>query len=163
MSSAPARPWLGLAGWLGVTFVAAAIGSVASMDAGEFYAQLDRPAWAPPSSLFGPVWSALYALMGLAAWLVWRTRGWEGARPALTLYLVQLVLNALWSWLFFRWRIGAAAFGEVLLLLLFIVLTIVAFARVHRTAAAMLLPYLAWVSYASALTWSVWRANPSLL
>lgn len=86
---------LGLAGWLGVTFVAAAAGSVASVRAGEFYAQLARPAWAPPSFLFGPVWTTLFVLMGVAAWLVWRERGFAGARGALVLYLVHLVFNAL--------------------------------------------------------------------
>jgi translocator protein len=154
---------LGLAAWLGVSFVAAAIGGFASINAASFYQQLSRPEWAPPSYLFGPVWSALYLCMGIAAWLVWRERGWSGARAALSLFLVQLAANALWSWLFFAWRRGAAAFVEVLVLWILIVCTIVAFGRVRRLAAALLVPYLLWVTFASALTYAVWQRNPHLL
>ena len=102
---------LGLAGWLLVAFAAAAVGAVASADAGVFYESLARPPWAPPASLFAPVWTVLYLLMGIAAWLVWRARGFAAARTALTLFLLQLACNALWTWLFFAWRQGAAAFG----------------------------------------------------
>lgn len=100
---------IGLVGWLALTFVAAGIGSIASMDAQAFYAQLVKPAWAPPASLFGPVWSVLYLLMGVAAWLVWRERPSQSVDGALGLYLMQLAANALWSWLFFAWhKIGRA-------------------------------------------------------
>lgn len=153
--------WLGLLGWLAVAFVAAGIGAVASIDAPSFYAQLAKPAWAPPAGVFGPVWTTLYTLMGIAAWLVWRSGG--DRRTALALFVVQLAANALWSWLFFGWHLGAAAAIEVLVLLGLIVATIVAFWRVHRGAALLLVPYLLWVAFASALTWSVWRANPDLL
>ena len=154
---------MGLAGWLAAAFVAAGIGAVASIDAASFYAQLSRPAWAPPASVFGPVWTALYLLMGIAAWLVWRERGAAQRSPALMLFVVQLGANALWSWLFFAWRNGAFAFAEVLLLLVLIVATVVAFWRIRRLAAVLLLPYLAWVGFASALTWAVWQRNPNLL
>jgi benzodiazapine receptor len=154
---------LGLVGWLGVVFVAAAIGAVASVDAGSFYAQLVRPSWAPPASAFGPVWSTLYLLMGIAAWLVWRERGARGLHAALALFMVQLAANTLWSWLFFAWRRGGIAFMEVLVLLGLIVATTIAFWRVRRLAAVLMLPYLAWVCLASALTWSVWQNNPRLL
>ena len=107
---------VGLAGWLVVSFIAAAIGGAASIQAGPFYAQLVRPDWAPPGSIFGPVWTALYALMGIAAWLVWRVDGFRAARFALILFLAQLTLNALWSWLFFGWHRGALAFADILLL-----------------------------------------------
>jgi benzodiazapine receptor len=113
--------------------------------------------------VFGPVWTVLYALMGVASWLVWRERGAIARKPALMIYIVQLVANALWSWLFFYWKTGALAFAEVLLLLALIVATVVLFWRVRRLAAVLLLPYLAWVAFASALTWSVWRANPGML
>lgn len=158
-----ARQILGLAGWLGISFVAAAIGGLASVNAASFYQQLSRPAWSPPSSMFGPVWSVLYLMMGIAAWLVWRAHGWRHSRSALTLFLVQLAANALWSWLFFAWRRGAAAFAEVLLLWILIACTIVAFARLRRVAAYLLVPYLLWVTLASALTYAVWRRNPQLL
>ena len=154
---------VGLVGWLAVVFVAAAIGAVASVDASGFYAQLVRPVWAPPASAFGPVWSVLYLLMGIAAWLVWRERGANHLGAALTLFVVQLSANALWSWLFFVWRNGALAFAEVLVLLALIAATIAVFWRIRRLAAVLMLPYLAWVCLASALTWSVWQRNPNVL
>jgi tryptophan-rich sensory protein len=157
------RQIAGLVAWLFVTFVAAALGAAASVHAGTFYAQLLRPAWAPPGWLFGPVWSALYLAMGIAAWLVWRAAGFHAARAALTLYLVQLALNALWSWLFFGWHLGAAAFADVLLLWAAIVATLVAFRRVRPLAAWLLAPYLLWVSFASALNFAVWQLNPGSL
>ncbi|MGZ8155029.1 MAG: TspO/MBR family protein [Burkholderiales bacterium] len=152
----------GLAGWLAVAFAAAGVGAVASAQAATFYAQLIRPSWAPPASLFGPVWSVLYALMGVAAWLVWR-EGRKGRGLPLTLFLVQLAVNALWSWLFFAWRLGALAFADVLILLALIAATLVTFWRIRPLAGALLLPYLAWVAFASALTWSIWQSNPGVL
>jgi benzodiazapine receptor len=154
---------LGLLGWALLTFAAAAVGAVASVEAGAFYAQLVRPAWAPPAWVFGPVWSALYALMAISAWLVWRRRGFAAARTALALFVAQLVANALWSWLFFAWHRGALAFAEVLVLWCLIVATIVSFQRVSSLAAACLYPYLAWSTFASALTFAIWRLNPQLL
>ena len=94
------RQALGLAAWLGLAFLTAALGALASLDAAAFYAQLVRPGWAPPAGLFGPVWTALFLAMGVAAWQVWRVGG-PAARPALALFAAQLVANALWSWLFF--------------------------------------------------------------
>lgn len=156
------RALLGLLGWLALTALAAYAGAVATTHAPSFYGSLDRPAWAPPSGIFGPVWTVLYIMMALAAWLVWRARGLAGNR-ALALFVVQLGLNALWSWLFFRWRAGALAFAEILILWAAIAATILEFRRVREAAAALLLPYLAWVTFAAALTWSVWRRNPGLL
>jgi tryptophan-rich sensory protein len=101
--------------------------------------------------------------MAIAAWLAWRSAGLPAARLAAGLFAMQLLANALWSWLFFAWRLGAAAFAEVLLLWLLILATAVAFWRISRLAALLLAPYLAWVSFAAALTWAVWRANPHLL
>ena len=160
--SAP-RQVLGLLGWLGVTFAAAAVGAVASADTAAFYAQLARPAWAPPAWAFAPVWSLLYLLIGLAAWLAWRERGFSGAGPALCLFAVQLVANALWTWLFFAWRQGALAFVEILVLWVLIAATTVAFWRVRPVAGALMLPYLVWVTFASALTFAMWRLNPGIL
>jgi tryptophan-rich sensory protein len=157
------RQGIGLAGWLLASFAAAAVGGVASANAGDFYQQLARPAWAPPSWLFGPVWSVLYLLMGIGAWLVWRERGFRGARAALWLFVAQLAANALWTWLFFAWRRGALAFGEILLLWVLIAATIAAFWRVRPLAGALLIPYLLWVTFATALTVAVWQRNPGLL
>lgn len=158
--------WVALAGWLALSLAAGAAGGVASANAGEFYAQLARPAWAPPSWLFGPAWTLLYVLMGVAAWLVWRERGAADApvrRVGLTLFVVQLVLNALWTWLFFRWRLGGWAFAELVVLALLVAATAVAFYRVRPLAGWLLAPYLAWLSYAGALNWAVWQGNPGLL
>lgn len=164
----PARPLRlpALAGWFVCTFVFAAIGAFATSQAGAFYGQLDRPAWAPPASLFGPVWTVLYALMAVAAWRVHRTAGATGARgvrPEMTWYVVQLVLNALWSWLFFAWHRGALAFVELLVLWLAIAATIVAFGRRDRLAGLLLLPYIVWVTFAGALCYSIWQRNPGAL
>lgn len=153
----------GLLAWLAITFVAAAAGAVASMDAQAFYAQLAKPDWAPPAAVFGPVWALLYFLMALAAWLVWRQRHGHDVLVALALYLVQLGANALWSWFFFAWHKGALAFNDVILLLALVAATAAAFWRVRPLAGLLLLPYLAWVAFASALTWAVWQRNPGLL
>jgi tryptophan-rich sensory protein len=157
------RQLLGLAGWLLVSFATAAVGAVASVEAKSFYSHLVRPEWAPPASVFAPVWSALYFLMGVSAWLVWRSSGFKAAHTALTLFLVQLVANALWSWLFFAWHQGALAFAEILLLWSLIAATIVGFWRSSVLAGVLMLPYLAWVTFATALTLSVWRLNPGSL
>ena len=160
-----ARPlshrWPGLAGWLLLVFAAAAVGALASVNAQAFYLQLAKPAWAPPAGVFGPVWSVLYLLMGSSAWLAWRSP--RRTRAAFALFFAQLVANALWSWLFFAWHRGALAAVEVLVLLALIAATVAAFRHASRAAAALLLPYLAWVAFASALTWSVWLRNPGVL
>lgn len=145
------------------TLAAALIGGLGSARSGELYQQLDKPGWAPPGSVFGPMWTALYILMAIAVVLVIRRAGWPGARRAMTLFGAQLALNALWPWLFFVWRRGGLALGEIVVLWVVLALTVVAFARIHRIAAALLLPYLAWVTLATALTWAVWRRNPELL
>ncbi|HEU5209984.1 MAG TPA: TspO/MBR family protein [Longimicrobiales bacterium] len=146
-----------------VCFAAAAIGGLATRRAPEFYEALSQPSWAPPASLFGPVWTVLYALMAIAVWLVWKERSAAGAGTALTLFLVQLALNALWSWLFFAWQLGTAARVEIVVLLVVIALTIAAFWRVRPLAGALMLPYLAWVAYATALTFALVRQNPGIL
>ena len=154
---------LGLLGWAALTFTAAALGAFAAADASTFYAELAQPSWAPPAWLFGPVWSALYVLMAAAAWWVWRSRGFAGARTALVVFIVQLAANALWSWLFFAWHQGALAFAEVMVLWCLVVATIVFFQRISILAAVLLYPYLAWVTFASALTFAVWKLNPGAL
>ena len=155
--------WTSLAGWSALVFVAAAAGSIASIDAGSFYSTLQRPEWAPPSSVFGPVWTVLYIAMAIAAWLVWRERGRVDTTIALTLFVAQLVLNALWSWLFFAWRLGAMAFADILLLCVLVIATIVLFWRIRPLAGALLVPYLAWIAFAGALNYAVWKANPTQL
>lgn len=159
----PRHPVLGLLGWLALCVAAGGLGALASVDAPTFYAQLDRPSWAPPAGLFGPVWSVLYVMMGCAAWLVWRRHGFRGAGLALGLFVVQLVFNALWSWLFFAWHSGAGALADIAVMWLLIAATIVAFWPLNRVAALLLVPYLLWVGFASVLTWTLWQGNPALL
>ncbi|MEJ2309330.1 MAG: tryptophan-rich sensory protein [Gammaproteobacteria bacterium] len=154
---------LGLIGWLLVCFAVSALGAIASIEAREFYAKLVQPSWAPPGWLFGPVWTLLFALMAIAAWLVWRSGGFRVNRIALSLFLLQLAFNALWSWLFFAWHQGGLAFADILLLWALILATLVAFWRQRPLAGALLLPYLLWVSFAAVLNYSIWQLNPQLL
>jgi tryptophan-rich sensory protein len=154
---------LGLVGWIAVCFIASAAGAIASIEAQSFYGQLAQPSWAPPPWLFGPAWTILYTLMAIAAWLVWRSGGFRSNRVALTVFLVQLAVNGLWSWLFFAWQLGAVAFAEIILLWVLILSTVVLFWRVRPLAGALLVPYLAWVSFASALNYSLWQNNPQIL
>lgn len=157
------RRLAGLAGWLLLCFAVSAIGALASIQAQAFYGQLIQPRWAPPGYVFGPVWTILYAMMAVAAWLVWCDGGFRQNRLALSLFLAQLALNALWSWLFFAWFLGALAFAEIMLLWLLIATTLWAFWRRRLLAGMLMLPYLAWVSFAAMLNFSVWQLNPGLL
>ncbi len=152
------RPLLALIGWLCVTFLAPAAG--AWMTSPAWYAALVKPAWSPPAWLFGPVWTLLYVLMAVAAWLVWREGGWLRQRRALTLYLVQLVLNAAWTPIFFGLRQPGWALVEIIALWIAILATLLAFKRVRPLAAWLLAPYLAWVSFATVLNFTLWRLNP---
>jgi tryptophan-rich sensory protein len=149
--------------WLAVCFLFAAIGASASLRAGAFYAELVRPDWAPPAAVFGPVWTLLYAMMAVAAWLVWLRRDSRPVRMALAFFVLQLVLNALWSWLFFGWNLGALSLLDIGLLWALIVTTLVLFWRVSPLAAWLLVPYLAWVTFAAALNYRIWELNPSVL
>lgn len=162
VTPSPVNPWLALAGWITLCAIAGAVGAIASADAKEFYAALDQPSWAPPAAVFGPVWTLLYIAMAVAAWLVWRERGFSRARGALGLFLAQLALNALWSWLFFAWHRGSLAFADIVVLLVLIVATMVSFAKIRQLAAWLLAPYLAWVTFATFLNYSVWQRNPLL-
>jgi tryptophan-rich sensory protein len=140
------------------SFAAAAVGS--QFLPGPWYAALEKPAWNPPAWVFGPVWTFLYLLIGVSAWLVWREEGLaaDGGR-AMPLWVAQLVLNAAWSWIFFGLQRSGLALIEILLLWLAILATIWSFRRVSRTAALLLLPYLAWVSFAAVLNGALWRLN----
>jgi translocator protein len=157
------RSSVGLVCWIAFTFLAAISGAVTAQAAAAFYGQLDKPRWAPPAWLFGPAWSLLYPMMAVAAWTIWRDFGFNGARRALTLYVVQLALNAAWSWFFFVRRNGREATIEVVLLWMAIAFTLVAFWRLHTSAGILFIPYILWVTFATALTISVWQRNPTLL
>lgn len=126
-----------------------------------WYAEAAKPFWTPPAWVFAPIWTVLYAIMALAAWLVWRQRGWQGARIALSLFFLQLGLNVLWPILFFALKLTGWASLEILLLLLVILATIWRFDRHSRIAAALLLPYAVWIGYAASISVAVWAMMPS--
>ncbi len=147
-----------LAGWLALTFLASLTAAFVSRG-GDWYATLAKPSWTPPAWLFGPVWTLLYAMMAVAAWLVWREGGWQRQRRALWLYLLQWLLNALWTPLFFGLRRPGLASGEIILLDAAVLATMVAFWRARRAAGWMLTPYALWLSLATLLNLTIWRLN----
>jgi translocator protein len=159
-----ARPnWLILAAFVAGALLAGAIGAlfspVVSAAANHWYAMLAKPPWSPPNGWFGPVWTALYVMMGISAWLIWRERYHRSRSAALAAYAVQLLLNAVWAPLFFGARnIGAGLF-VIVALWLAIAWTIREFAAVKATAAWLLAPYLIWVGFASALNLAIWKLN----
>jgi tryptophan-rich sensory protein len=145
---------IALIGFIAVCFVAASTGIF--FRPGAWYEGLAKPAWQPPKSVFAPAWTILYVLMAIAAWLVWRAQGFG---LPLTVFFVQLVLNALWSMIFFGRHRLDLAFYELVVLWIAIAATIVLFATVSGWAAVLLLPYIAWVTFAGALNFTVWRLN----
>lgn len=155
---------IGFLAWLALCLATGGVGALASVNARAFYGALVQPTWAPPAWVFGPVWTTLFVLMAVSAWLVWRVAGAGRRRSiALGLFVAQLIANGLWSWLFFAWHLGGVAFADIVLLWLLIAATLVAFRRIRPAAGALLVPYLAWVTFASALNAAVWQLNPGVL
>jgi benzodiazapine receptor len=148
---------IGAVGWLVLTFTAAALGAKFLPD--EWYAQLKKPTWNPPNSIFAPVWTTLYLLMAAAAWLVWRRYGLGGALVPLILFVAQLLLNAAWTWLFFGLHRIRGALIDIVILWVMILATLSFFLKLSLLAGILLMPYLAWVSFAAALNWTIWRIN----
>lgn len=151
------RSIIALIGWLVLCFAAAGTAVFVSTDG--WYAALLKPSWNPPAWLFGPAWTLLYITMAVAAWLVWREGGWKAQGRTLGLFLLQWLLNALWTPLFFGLHRPGLAFTEIILLWLAIAATLVSFWRVRQVAGVLLVPYLAWVSFAAALNFTIWRLN----
>ena len=150
-----------LVAFLVVCFGAAALGSYFTTPSiPGWYESLNRPNWTPPNWVFGPVWSLLYLCMALAAWLVWRRLGFQGAWVPLSLFGLQLVLNVAWSVIFFGLRSPGWAFMEILSLAAAILATLVAFWVVTVWAGLLMVPYLMWVAFAAALNFAIWRMNP---
>ena len=149
---------LPLLAFMGACFCVALSG--AFFRPGAWYETLKKPWWRPPNWLFGPAWTVLYITIAIAGWLVWRKAGFEGGRVALTIYAVQLALNAAWSGIFFGLRRMDLAFGELACLWLSIVATIALFYPISEGAAQLLIPYLLWVTFAGYLNWTMWRLNP---
>ena len=151
------RHALALTLFLLATFVAAGVG--AFFVPGAWYESLAKPDWNPPNWLFGPVWTLLYVMIGTSGWLVWREAGFAGARWALSIFALQIALNAAWSWLFFGLQRPDLALVEIVVLLLSIALMIGLFWPVSRLAALLLVPYLGWVGFATVLNAAIWKLN----
>jgi benzodiazapine receptor len=148
--------WWGLAGFAAVVIVVAVVGSFAAGGAADKYGALEQPSWAPPSWVFGPVWTVLYAMIAVSGWLVWRK---TGAGKEMLVFGAQLLLNAFWTPLFFAAGLRGLAFAEIAVLWVLIGINIVMFWRISQPAAWLLVPYWAWVTFASALNFSVWQLN----
>jgi translocator protein len=155
------RALLALAGFIALAFVAGAVGALLQGDGVSVrYLALERPAWAPDSSVFGIVWPVLYLLIGIAGWLVWRSRADGVLRTAaLAGWGAQLVLNALWPWVFFGQEAFGPAIGVIVALDLVVIATVAMAWRVSRAAAGLLLPYLVWILYATALNIAIFALN----
>lgn len=157
--SEPTR-WIGLVGFLVVCLGAGALGAVATTPEIEgWYQTIAKPSWNPPAFIFGPVWTTLFVLMATAAWLVWKPAGFQAATTPLTLFACQLVLNVAWSWIFFGMHQPGWACVEIVILWLAILATAIAFFRHSKVATLLLLPYLAWVSFATILNFTIWSLN----
>ena len=155
------RKWIGLAGFIAICLLTGALGGWAtSQSVAEWYPSLNKPTWNPPAWIFAPVWTTLYVMMAVAAWLVWKeTPRGSHLRPALVLFFVQLALNCLWSFLFFGARSPGWAFIDIVVLLAALAATTAAFFKHSKLAGALLLPYLAWVSFAAVLNFTIWQLN----
>ena len=148
---------IGAIGWVAFTLFAAWLATWLLPD--EWYKELSKPGWNPPDKIYVPVWMALYLLMGVAAWLVWKNGGMLGRAIPLGLFTIQLVLQVAWSWLLFgRHRIGQALI-DLLVLWIALLVTLILFWGVLPLAGILMIPALVWVSFASALTWVVWQKN----
>jgi len=148
------RSLLVLTGFVLATFCAPLAGMFSPP--GDWYASLSKPAWNPPGWIFGPVWTALYMMMAVAAWLVWKRGGWQQAH---WLYGAQLALNAAWTPTFFGAQQIGWAFAVIIALWLAITFTLLAFLRISKAAGWLLVPYLAWVTFAAFLNFTLWRMN----
>ncbi|MCF7787669.1 MAG: tryptophan-rich sensory protein [Prosthecobacter sp.] len=156
-SSSKQPPYFALIGFILITFAAPAISAFIEMP-GAWYAALQKPSWNPPAWLFGPVWTLLYMLMSVAAWLVWKRVGFS--RP-LVLYFVQLALNAAWTPVFFGAHALVPALIVIVAMWIAILATLLSFRRVNPAAGWLFVPYLAWVSFATVLNFTLWRLNPA--
>lgn len=157
---APTTRGVGLVVFVVLCLAAGAAGGIVTgPEIGGWYRTLEKPAWQPPGWVFGPVWTTLYLMMAVAAWLIWKPVGLSAARFPLVLFFVQLVLNVGWSWIFFGMHRPAGALVELVALWLTIAVTTWAFFRRSSIAGWLMVPYLAWVSFAGVLNFEIWRLN----
>lgn len=148
---------LGAIGWLAITFAAAWLGSRYMPD--EWYENFKKPSWNPPNKVFAPVWTLLYLLMAASAWLIWKNYDFSIAIFPLALFIIQLLLNAAWTWTFFKLHRPGMALADIIVLLMVILAMLTLFWEFIPLAGALLLPYAAWVSFAAFLTWTIWSMN----
>jgi benzodiazapine receptor len=154
------RSLIGLGVWIGVCFGAAFVGAMFTIPSvPTWYSELAKPSWIPPSWIFGPVWSALYLMMALAAWLVWRRGGLAVASIPISFFMVQLGLNVMWSILFFEFHMPGIAFWDIVILWFAVLATAIAFWRSTPLAGYLLVPYLFWVTFAAVLNFALWQLN----
>jgi len=154
------RDLLGLAAFVLLCLAVSGVGAwVTATSVGGWYQALAKPAFNPPDRVFAPVWTALYLMIAVAGWRVWRLRGLAGARGAMTVYALQLALNLCWSFVFFGAQAIGAALAEIVVLFAAIVVTARLFWRIDRAAALLLAPYAAWVAFAAVLNAALWRLN----
>ena len=152
--------WIGLLVILIVCLGAGGLGAIATTpEIDGWYRTITKPSWNPPDWIFSPVWTTLYVMMAISAWLVWKPAGFKAAATPLTLFSIQLVLNIVWSWIFFSLHRPGWAFAEIILLWAAILATLIAFRQRSLWAGGLLVPYLAWVSFASVLNFTIWRLN----
>jgi benzodiazapine receptor len=149
---------IGLVLWLALCLSASS--TAVFVSTGDWFAQLQKPAWNPPAWIFGPVWTTLYIMMGVAAWLVWREGGWKTQTLPLGLFFLQWLFNVLWTPLFFGVHRIGIAFADISMLWFVLATTVICFYRVSPRAGILLIPYLAWVSFAAVLNFTIWRLNP---
>jgi len=152
--------WIGLVVFIVVCIGAGGLGSIATTPEIEgWYKTIAKPSWNPPGWIFGPVWTTLYIMMAIAVWLVWKHAGFKAAKLPLVLFGVQLLLNIAWSWIFFGMHQPGWAFAEIIVLWLAITATTILFFKKSKIAGGLMVPYLAWVSFASVLNFTIWRMN----
>ena len=151
------HPRLVLVGWL--VLCLAASGTAIFVSTGGWYASLRKPVWNPPSWILGPVWTLLYVMMAVAAWLVWREGGWKKQSTPLGLFFFQWLLNVLWTPLFFGTHRMGIAYMEIVALWCVLAATLGLFWRVKTIAGILLVPYLIWVTFAAALNFTLWQMN----
>ena len=139
---------------------AGGLGSIATAtEIKDWYPTIAKPSWNPPDAVFAPVWTTLFVMMGIAAWLVWKPEGWKAAQLPLSLFGIQLLLNVAWSWIFFAQHEIGWAFLEIIILWLAIVATTLSFFRTSFLAGILMVPYLGWVTFASCLNFAIWQLN----
>ena len=151
---------IGLVVFIAICLGAGGLGAIATTaEIDGWYKTIEKPSWNPPGYVFGPVWTTLYIMMAIAAWLVWKPAGFQSVKVPLSLFSGQLALNIGWSWVFFNFHQPGWAFGEIVVLWIAIVATTIAFFQSSKTAGWLLVPYVSWVTFAAVLNFAIWRLN----